>query len=108
MSFFYKIFGLSIESPLVCPELLPGKAGGNSDIVIRYGKVPEELENPADSGARWQTAPGQYLLNLKRVGRFLVRDGCEVVIQPVEAISEDEIRTFLLSACLSILLHQRK
>ena len=108
MSYFYKVFGLSLESPLACPELLPGKAGSAPDVVIRYGEVPEELENPADSGARWQTAPGRYLLNLKRVGRFLVKDGSEIVIQPVESISEDEIRTFLLSACLSVLLHQRK
>ena len=78
------------------------------DIVIRYGELPETLPHPADSGARWQTAPGVYLLNLKRVGRFQVRDGREIVIQPVEGISEESIRTFLLSACLSNLLHQRK
>ncbi len=108
MTYFYKVFGLSLESPLACPELLVDESGGEADVVIRYGEVPEALENPADSGARWQTAPGRYLLNLKRVGRFLVKDGSEIVIQPVEGISEDEIRTFLLSACLSILLHQYK
>jgi hypothetical protein len=108
MSYFYKVFGLSFESPLMCPELLTDDSGAAPDIIIRYGEVPEELENPADSGARWQTAPGRYLLNLKRVGRFLVKDGSEIVIQPVEPIAEDNIRTFLLSSCLSILLHQRK
>jgi hypothetical protein len=66
------------------------------------------MENAADAGARWQTAPGVYLLNLRRVGRFQVQDGKEIVIQPMEGVEEDTIRTFLLSACLGNLLHQRK
>lgn len=108
MSYSYHVFGLSLESALACPELLPGPATTTPDIVIRYGDVPEALEQPADSGARWQTAPGVYLLDLRRVARFLVRDGKEIVVQPVGGVSEDSLRTFLLSACLSILLHQRK
>jgi len=105
---YYRVFGLTVESELACPELLPAEATTTSDIVMRYGEVPEALENPADSGARWQTSPGAYLLNLKRLGRFQVRDGKEIVVQPVPGISEDSIRIMLLSACLSILLHQRR
>ncbi len=108
MSYYYKVFGLSFESPIFCPELLVDESGAAPEIVIRFGEVPQEIESPVDSGARWQTSPGLFLLNLKRVGRFLVRAGREIVIQPVDPISEDNIRTFLLSSCLSILLHQRK
>jgi len=97
-----------IESVLECPELLPVDEVQHPDAVIRYGELPEALENPADSGARWQTAPGLYHLNLKRVGRFQVQNGNEILIQPNEGVSDDSIRTFLLSACLSILVHQRK
>jgi len=108
MAFYYKVFNMTIESELACPELLEVDEVQNPDVIIRYGELPETLENPADSGARWQTAPGLYLLNLKRVGRFQVQNGSEIVIQPNKDVSEDNIRTFLLSACLSILLHQRK
>ncbi|HAS83127.1 MAG TPA: hypothetical protein DCS43_10760 [Verrucomicrobia bacterium] len=108
MPYSYKVFGLSVESSILCPELLQNDVADGADIVIRFGEVPEALENADDAGARWQTAPGIYLLNLKRVGRFMVRAGREIVIQPVEPMSEDSIRTFLLSTCLSIVLHQRK
>jgi hypothetical protein len=108
MIFHYRVFGLHLGSEMACPELLPGDESAEPDILIRRGVVPEELEEPVDSGARWQTAPGMYLLNLPRVARYLVRDGQEIVVQAREGVSEDRVRTFLLSACLSILLHQRK
>jgi len=104
----YRVFGLSVESEIPCPELLPGEPRVPSDIIFRLTDVPEALERPADSGARWQTAPGVFLLDLPRVARFLVHDGREILIQPRPQISEETIRTFLLSACLSILLHQRR
>lgn len=104
----YRVFGLSVESEIACPELLPAEPASPSDITFRFAEVRESLDRPADSGARWQTAPGVFLLNLPRVARFLVHDGCEIVIQPRPQVSEETIRTFLLSSCLSILLHQRK
>lgn len=108
MSYYYHVFGLSVQSALACPELLPAPETQSPDIVIHYGAVPESLENAVDSGARWQTAPGIYLLNLKRVARFQVRDGREILLEPAAGVEEDTIRIFLLSTCLSILLHQRK
>ena len=108
MTHFYHVFGLSLEAALTCPELLPAAASSAPDIVIRFGEVPESLENPADSGVRWQSAQGRYLLNLLRVARFLVTEGREIVVQPVPGVPEDTIRVFLLGTCLSILLHQRK
>lgn len=107
MPHHYRVFGLSLASDLACPELLQVEPAA-PDIVFRLGDVPESLENPADSGARWQTAPGLYLLNLVRVARFLVRDGSEIIIQPRPGVAEDRVRTFLLSACLSVVLHQRR
>jgi hypothetical protein len=108
MSYYYHVFGLSVASDIACPELLPAAAPAEPEVVIREAEVPEQLENPADSGARWQTAPGAYLLNLKRIGRFQVRDGREIAFQPNPGVAEDTLRTLLLSTCLSILLHQRK
>ena len=106
--YFYKVFGLTLQTPFPCVELLPSGEDKTPDIVIRYGSVPEALPHPVDSGARWQTAPDEYLLNLRRIGRFYVHRGREVVIQPQENISEESIRLYLLSACLSVLLHQRR
>jgi hypothetical protein len=41
------------------------------------------------------------------VGAFLVRDGCEIVIEPDPAATPERIRLFLLGAAMGVLLHQR-
>jgi hypothetical protein len=104
----YQVFGLSLASDIPCPELLPGETAEEPDVLIRSAEVPEALNGAVDSGARWQTAPGQYLLNLQRVGRFQVSEGREILYQSNPGIGEDRLRIYLLSTCLSILLHQRQ
>jgi len=108
MSFYYRVFDLYIRSEIACPELLPADAVQLPDAVIRFGDVPERLENPVDSRPRWETAPGVFLLDMKQVARFQVQGGSEIVIQPVPDVSENSIRMILLGACLSVLMLQRK
>ena len=108
MAHFYRVFGLALESAIECPELLPAEATTQPDIVIRTGDAPQTLEQPAETWTHWQTAPGHFLVNVEGLGRFHVRDGREITVQPAEGVSEETIRLYLLSACLSILLHQRR
>ena len=108
MTHLYRVFGLSLESIIDCPELLPAESASQPDLVIRYGEVPQTLENAADRGPRWQAAPGRFLVNVEGLGRFFVRDGREICIQPLAAVAEEAIRLYLLSGCLAILLHQRR
>jgi hypothetical protein len=107
MAHFYRVFGLSLESPIDCPELLPAEGTPAPDILIRYGDVRPALEHPLDGGPGWQVSPGQFLVDVDGLGRFHVRDGHAITVQPAAGTPVEQIRSFLLSACLSILLHQR-
>ncbi len=107
MLHFYQVFGLSIESALPCPELLPAESTPAADILIRYDDVPERLEGATAAGPRSQTAPGHYLLNAGRAARYLVRDGREIIVHPAHTLTDDALRAVILSTGLSILLHQR-
>ncbi len=108
MPFHYTVFGLSVESQLELPEMLPMPETSMADIHIRYGELPPQLDSAVDAGARWQTAPGVFHLNLLRLGRFRVCDGKEIIVQPLPGVSEDRLRAILLSSCLANLLHQRQ
>ena len=107
MPHFYRVFELSVQSDLACPELLPAESDPHPDIQIRYDEVPESLEGALESGLRWQAAPGRYLLNAGRAARYLVQNGSEIVVHPGHTLPEDALRAVILSTGLSILLHQR-
>lgn len=107
MESHYRVFGLSLVSEIEFPELLLGDPEANPDVEIRYGEVPEKLAGAVGSGRLWQTSPGMYLVNAGPAGRYLVRDGKHIVVHPDHKGPLDVLRLAILSAGLSILLHQR-
>lgn len=102
----YVAFGLNVASEIDCPELSPATPT-TIDVTIRFGRVPEFLENPTGSGVVYQTTPEIFLLNLEQVARYLVSHGSEIIIDPVPGADADTIRLFLLGSCFGALLFQR-
>lgn len=106
--FYYTAYNLSIASEIVCPQLKPmDELHQNVDVHIRYGEVPEELENAVATGVVYQAKPDQFLLRLNGIGAYWVRDGKEVIIEPAEDATDDEVRLFLFGSGFGALLHQR-
>jgi hypothetical protein len=108
MRHFYRVFGLAVESAIECPELLRAEATHTPDVLIGYAEVPEVSRDAGAGGLHWQAAPGRFIADVESLGRFLVRDGRQIDVQPREGAPEDSLRQFLLGICLSILLEERR
>ncbi|MDF1678442.1 MAG: hypothetical protein P1U32_07100 [Legionellaceae bacterium] len=109
--FFYHAFGLHIQSALALPELLPCDNTKHiiPDILIALGDVSEHgLENITARGAFYQADDNALWLSVPGVARYLVRDGCRIIIEPMPLVDEDSIRLFLLGSCMGALLMQRE
>lgn len=101
-----------VQSQLLLPALGVCSAHAVSDsmphVNIIYGAVSQDgLGNPTGKGFNYETNATDFWLNIPSVARFQVSNGERVIIDPVEGIDEDSIRTFLLSICLEVLLRQR-
>lgn len=100
----YGLFGLQIRSELLLPELFESVADRPPDILIRAGEVP----------APHLLSPGVHQLGSDAVlvvpdcGRYLIRGGSEIVVEPDGGASEKNVRLFLLGSAFGLLLHQRK
>jgi hypothetical protein len=101
----YLAYGLNIASEIECPELVAGN--GAPDVRVRYGRVPERLENPTGQGVLYQVSHDQFLLNLGRIARFRIANGDDIVIERDPESSENDVRVFLLGSAFGALLHQR-
>lgn len=98
----YSVFGLTVRSELDLPELFPAEHSGDPDVEVRIGTLAE----PA--GAPGLTGKGDMLLlTIPKLARYLIRAGCEIVVDPEAAVPERNVRLYLLGSAFGALLHQR-
>jgi hypothetical protein len=104
----YSCFDFRLRSEIPLIELRSANKADSRPLVdIRLGRVPETL--PGGSICEWglQVAGGDALLSIDGVGRFLIRSGREIVVEPAPQGSERGVRLFLLGSAIGILCHQR-
>ena len=102
--FSYSAYGLNIESELVLPELSPG-IEGSPDVIIRTGRVEDFEPNIRERNHRADIDDIRF--SYDEAGRFRVRRGGEIVIDPVADADTRFLRVCLLGPVLAALLHQR-
>ncbi|HEY0113083.1 MAG TPA: hypothetical protein VGB59_08005 [Allosphingosinicella sp.] len=98
----YRLFGLNLRSEVSLAGLAPRVEAGAADVEVVFGRVPSGEYPPGYSA----TADGT-LLDVAKVGRYLIRKGREIVIDPAPGASERNLRLFLLGSAIGALLHQR-
>lgn len=103
--YHYKAFGIALASEMELPELEPHDSP--ADVVVRYGSVPEQLEDRVLAGPWYQVSPTRILLDVKEVGRFLISEGSDVVVDPADGALDQDVRLYFLGQVCAGLLHQR-
>jgi hypothetical protein len=104
-TYTYFAFGLVINSEIELKELPEIK--GNPDVIIRFGIVPDVLENFNYKGVCFEAMPGKLLLKPLNIARYLIINGNEIIVEPIDKSNEPAIRLFLLGSAMGALLHQR-
>jgi hypothetical protein len=99
----YSVFGLCLYSAIPLRELPEAAEGAEPAVEIRYGSIAGAGNEPQG----YSLADEGTLLRVPDVGRFLIREGREIVVEPAEGASERNVRLFLLGSALGALLHQR-
>ena len=106
--FAYSAYNLCIHSEIPLPELILSEdniVGRVPDVIIYLRKLtPREL-SATDGGNLFL---GDSFLGELKVGKFLVQNGRQIVIEPVPGIEEAVIRSVILGPSLSVLLRQRR
>ena len=101
----YVAYGLRIGSEIAVP-LPPASPEGEPDVRIRNGAVPETLAVSRTECRNWEAAPGLFLLQVKGVARYLVREGREIVVEGTRD-ADPAVVPFLLGSVFAACLQQR-
>ncbi|NJR75120.1 MAG: hypothetical protein HC773_18735, partial [Scytonema sp. CRU_2_7] len=94
----YKAYNLCIASELQLPELI--ETEGEPDVIVRFGKVDNATAMRHDGGQN-------FLGETPEVAECFIRNGREIIINPVAGVDEALLRTVLLGPILCVLLRQR-
>lgn len=102
--FTYKAFGICFLSEFEIPELI--LTHEKSDVNIRLGKTPANLNKEAKRGVKFQATKNEFLLEVDQIAKYYVKDGNEIVVEPYTKPNE-EVRLFLLGSAFGALFLQR-
>lgn len=109
---WFRAYQLLFAADFPIPEMMtadlvePGRTT-IPDVVIATTDFPDELPDPLGSSAVHEVNAEALLLRVSGVGRYLVRNGREILIDPDDAATEHDLRVYLLGTCVGALLHQR-
>ena len=106
--YYYSAYGLTIQSVMPLPELQPA-LGTQPDIKISFGTITWNPDIDAETWDHFQVnSQEEAYLYWRVVGKFRVRAGQEIIIDPIQEVTEKVIRLPLLGAVLAMVLHQRQ
>jgi hypothetical protein len=101
------LFGLTVDTDIPVPA--PDAPDGPIDVTIRIGSVPLALEGASvrNPVLGFESDERSVLLQIADVGRFLVRDGREIVVDPSPGAPPSWMLQPLLSFAMAIVLQWR-
>jgi hypothetical protein len=92
---------------MMTADIADTSRGSAPDVVITEADFPDELPEALESSRVHEVNAEAFLLRVDGVGRYLVRGGREILIDPDPRASAHDVRVYLLGTCLGALLHQR-
>jgi hypothetical protein len=104
--YLYQAYGLTIHSELALPELVPSTTE-EIDVSIRFGRVDRSTMKVNRLGTYLNVTPQEVAFFWDGVGGMLVRDGKEVIIDPLPGVEERLLRLPILGIIFSVILHHR-
>lgn len=104
-----KAFGLNIMSEIPLPELAQIHIEDDAaDIVIKKADLTTLWSEQSDSSNCFVIKENLVMFQITGTATFLIQHGNEIIVSPMEAAQDDELRLYILGTCMGALLMQRK
>jgi hypothetical protein len=107
--FYYKAYGLTIESDFPINEFISFEPDCSTQVFFRYGNIPLPHNKIHFRQRRIIAHRGGILLYWKKIGSFLVQDGCHVTVSPHKSTKGTSlINSIIIGAVMGTILLQRR
>ncbi len=105
---YYRIGPLLYASELELPELAPAAPTDSAALVtISVGRAPERLAAAVLVAPDCEANAREFLVRIAGVATCYVREGTEVLVEPVPGAPPNDLRGYLAGTIFAVLCHQR-
>jgi len=105
----YLAFGLKVISDISLPELQLISLKENSEnIVIKKTDLTSVWESSCEGNQYFVLKKDHILFRLADKAIFMIKNGTEIQYSPLNNITEDQLRLYLLGTCMGAILMQKK
>lgn len=107
MKYYYRVYGLNIESTIEVEELETIDSDCQIDVKLSYGKVNDELRTLIEKGQCAKYDKQNMWFDIKDVAIYHIYNGDTVVIEPYENSSFKQIKLYILGSVMGMVLIQK-
>ncbi|MFZ9847238.1 MAG: hypothetical protein ACO3EE_03675 [Flavobacteriales bacterium] len=93
--------GIIIETDIEFPELILTE--GETDVVLAYGKVPEQLSNVKNEKALFSSNENEVLFRMPDIARYLIEGHSKITIEPIDEKRKADAEKYILTFILGVL-----
>lgn len=97
----YKIGGIVLQSEFEIPELV--ESNEKPDVFLKFGKVPEQLENPKFDRVLVSVAEDKVLFRISDIARYLVEGDNKITVELLDEKRQTDAEKYILSFILGVL-----
>jgi len=100
----YYIYGLGVHTEIKLYNLKEQKVA--RDVLIHYGNVSNDIVEYTERGLASSMSPVRVWFR-NDIGHFVIRDGNDILVQPIGSADENDLASFVLGWCIAFLFQQR-
>ena len=108
MKYYYRVYGLNIESTIEVPELeiIDSDCDIDIDVNLSYGVVNDEIKDLIDKGHSANYSKLDMWFDIKEVAIYHIYNGDTVIIEPYEDADFQLVKVYILGSVLGMALIQ--
>lgn len=109
MKYYYKVYGLTVESEVTCEELVVWDKAENevADVIIEFGTPPEEVQQKLELGETCRYESQLMWFKIPGIATYCMIQGHRILIEKELDATLLDVKQFLLGSCLGMIMLQR-
>ena len=107
MKYYYRLYGVNIESKIEVPEFEVIDSNSDIDVKLSFGVVDEEIIKLITQGYRSKYEKQDMWFYIENVAIFHIYNGDTVVIEPMGDKNNKMIKLYIMGSVMGMVLLQR-